>query len=156
MDADDGLSLDAALFDEGEQGEAYNELTPQQFGSNFRDTPVDIVGQGDAVGWIDNGEWLEYTINVEQAGSHTLSFVTSGPNGGRSITASLEQDGSVYEQGSVATPVTSDWGVFVDTAAMTLDLEAGVHNESKAGLGVNPYVYIGMKLHFQTPDRALF
>ncbi|MGK0545712.1 carbohydrate-binding protein [Halomonas cupida] len=126
VDADDGLSLDAVLFDEGEQGEAYNELSPQQFGSNFRDTPVDIVGQGDAVGWIDNGEWLEYTINVEQAGSHTLSFVTSGPNGGRSITASLEKDGSVYEQGSVATPVTSDWGVFVDSAAMTLDLEAGV------------------------------
>lgn len=126
VDADDGLALDAVQFDEGEQGEAFNELSSAQFGSDFRDTPVDIVGQGEAVGWIEDGEWLEYTINVEQAGSHTLSFVTSGPNGGRSITASVEQNGSVYEQGSVDTPVTSDWGVFVDTASMTLDLEAGV------------------------------
>ena len=126
VDADDGLSLDAVNFDEGEQGEAYNELSGAQFGSDFRDTPVDIVGQGDAVGWVQNGEWLEYTINVEQAGSHTLSFVTSNPNNGRSITAAVEQDGVFYDQASGSVPNSGAWGVYVDGPSLTLDLEEGV------------------------------
>ncbi|QPL45858.1 carbohydrate-binding protein [Halomonas sp. A40-4] len=126
VDAEDGLALDAALFDEGEQGEAYNELSAAQLGTGFRDEPVDIVGQGEAIGWVENGEWVEYTINVEQAGSHTLSFVTSNPNNGRTITASVEQDGVTYDQASGSVPNSGTWGNFVDGPSVTLDLEEGI------------------------------
>lgn len=126
VDADAGLSLDAALFDEGSQGEAYNELSSIQLGSNFRETPVDIVGQGGAIGWIDDGEWVEYTINVEQAGSHTLSFVTSNPNNGRSITASVEKDGAVYDEATISTPNSGAWDTYTSSASVNLELEVGV------------------------------
>ncbi|ERL53218.1 carbohydrate-binding protein [Halomonas huangheensis] len=126
VDADTGLELDAALFDEGEQDVAYNELSSDQLGSSFRDTPVDIVGQGEAIGWIEDGEWVEYTINVEQAGTHTLNFVTSNPSNGRSITASVEKGGSVYDEASTATPNSGAWGSYNDSASVDLELEAGV------------------------------
>lgn len=126
VDADAGLELDAVLFDEGEQGESYNELSSSQLGSSFRDTPVDIVGQGEAIGWIEDGEWVEYTINVEQAGSHTLNFVTSNPNNGRSITASVEKNEAVYDQATTVTPNSGAWGTYTDNASVSLELEAGV------------------------------
>ncbi|RUR32511.1 carbohydrate-binding protein [Vreelandella andesensis] len=126
VDADDGLALNAVQFDKGKQGEAYNELSSAQLGTNFRDEPVDIVGQGEAIGWVQNGEWVEYTINVEQAGSHTLSFVTSTPNNGRSITASVEQDGVTYDQASASVPNSGAWGTYVDGPSVTMELEEGV------------------------------
>ncbi|MGP9576061.1 carbohydrate-binding protein [Halomonas sp. AOP42-D2-25] len=127
VDAEEGLALDAAQFDEGGQDVAYNDADAVQIGSDFRpDEGVDIVGQGEAIGWVDEGEWVEYTINVEQAGSHTLSFVTSNPNNGRSITASVEQGGVTYDQASSSVPNSGAWGTYVDGPSVTLDLEEGV------------------------------
>ncbi|MGP8290778.1 carbohydrate-binding protein [Vreelandella zhanjiangensis] len=127
VDANEGLALDAVNYDVGGQGVAYNDADAYQIGTDVRPGDgVDIVGEGEAVGWVDEGEWLEYTINVEQAGSHTLSFVTSSPNGGRTITAAVEQNGGFYEQASGSVPNSGDWGVYVDGPSLTLDLEEGV------------------------------
>ncbi|MGP9633681.1 carbohydrate-binding protein [Halomonas sp. AOP43-A1-21] len=127
VDANDGLTLDAVNYDEGGQGVAYNDADAFQIGTVVRPGDgVDIVGEGEAVGWVDEGEWLEYTINVEQAGNHTLSFVTSSPNDGRTITAAVEQNGGFYEQASGSVPNSGDWGVYVDGPSLTLDLEEGV------------------------------
>ncbi|MDN3523649.1 carbohydrate-binding protein [Halomonas sabkhae] len=127
VDADDGLSLDAVNYDEGGQDVAYNDADAFQIGTDVRPGDgVDIVGEGDAVGWVDEGEWLEYTIDVEQAGTHTLTFSTSSPNNGRTITAAVEQDGGFYEEDSGAVPNTGAWGVYADGPSLTLDLEEGV------------------------------
>lgn len=70
---------------------------------------------------------MEYTIDVEQAGSHTLSFVTSSPNNGRTISAAVEKDGAFYDQsGPASVPNSGAWGTFVDGPSVTLDLEAGI------------------------------
>jgi len=122
----DGLTLDAALFDTGGQGVAYNDADAEQIGSSFREGGVDIVGDGEAIGWVDNGEWVEYTINVNQAGTYNLSFMTSTPEDGRSITASVEQAGSVYSTSSpLAVPNSGSWNNFVATDTLELDLQAG-------------------------------
>ena len=122
----DGLTLDAALFDTGGQGVAYNDADADQLGSSFREGGVDIVGDGEAIGWVDNGEWVEYTINVNQAGTYNLSFMTSTPEDGRSITASVEQGGSVYSTSSpLAVPNSGSWNNFVATDTLELDLQAG-------------------------------
>nr|WP_290984119.1 carbohydrate-binding protein [Halomonas sp.] len=127
VDANEGLTLDAVNYDEGGQGVAYNDADAYQIGTEVRPGDgVDIVGEGEAVGWVDEGEWLEYTINVEQAGSHTLSFVTSSPDDGRTITAAVEQNGGFYAQASGSVPNSGDWGVYVDGPSLTLDLEEGV------------------------------
>ncbi|SHE86800.1 delta endotoxin [Modicisalibacter ilicicola DSM 19980] len=123
---EDGLSLDAVLFDKGGQDVAYNDSSEVQRGDDFREDGVDVVGNGEAIGYVEDGEWVEYTINVEQAGTYSLSFETATPDDGRTITASAEQNGTFYAtSGPLAVPNSGDWGNYVTTQALTLDLQAG-------------------------------
>ncbi len=71
----DGLTLAGAQYDDGGQGVAYNDAAGLQGGTAGGRTGSDVeVTAGGAIGWIDDGEWLEYTIEVQQAGEHTLVF----------------------------------------------------------------------------------
>ena len=61
--------IQAEDYDTGGQGVAYYDDTPGNSGGAFRSDDVDIeptsdTGGGYDVGWIDPGEWLEYTVNV--------------------------------------------------------------------------------------------
>ncbi|SES39254.1 Carbohydrate binding module (family 6) [Tranquillimonas rosea] len=131
VDATDGLVLDAALFDEGGQDVAYNDSSAGQEGNDtFRpDTGVDIVGEGDAVGWIADGEWVEYTIEVEEAGLYDISFLSAMASSGteqRSVEASFAKDGEVYtSSGEVEVGRTANWWTFDSTAPAQVELEAG-------------------------------
>lgn len=65
-------------FDRGGQGVAYNDSTPINEGRRYRlDENVDVArdelaDNNHAVGWTRAGEWLEYTIQVPQAGTYDL------------------------------------------------------------------------------------
>jgi hypothetical protein len=125
---DDGLSLQAGLFDEGGQGVAYNDVDAPN-GSGARGTGVDIVPANGAIGWISDGEWVEYTIAVAEAGSYDLVFQSAlGSATGleRSITATFAANGAVYETATVATPRTGAWTAFQPTEPVSVDLQAGV------------------------------
>jgi len=126
----DGITILAADFDNGGQGVAYNDNTgrqnPQQVSRT--DTDVEVVGSGptSSVGWTRVGEWLEYTINVEEAGTYSFSLLTSTPNNGRTITASFEQGGSVYAtSAAVATPNTGAYNNFTSTQTVQVTLQPG-------------------------------
>jgi hypothetical protein len=61
--------IQAEDYGTGGQGVAYYDDTPGNLGGAFRPDDVDIeptmdAGGGYDVGWIDPGEWLEYTVNV--------------------------------------------------------------------------------------------
>ena len=61
--------IQAEDYDTGGQGVAYYDDTPGNSGGAFRSDDVDIeptsdTGGGYDVGWIDPGEWLEYTVSV--------------------------------------------------------------------------------------------
>ncbi|WP_181707662.1 carbohydrate-binding protein [Chthonobacter rhizosphaerae] len=125
---DDGLTVMATAYDNGGQGVAYNDAAGLQGGTNGgrAGSAVEVTPTG-AVGWVSNGEWLEYTINVEEAGRYLLSFSaaigeTSGPS--RSITATFTNGGSV-ETVTVATPLTGTWTNFQTTPGVAVDLDAG-------------------------------
>ncbi|MHC9038244.1 hypothetical protein ACYTTR_21190, partial [Cobetia marina] len=88
----DGLTLEARLFDNGGQGVAYNDTTQAHQGDGFRsDEAVDISNGSLAIGYVADGEWLEYTLNVETAGTYELNFSASATSDGKSITAAFEQ-----------------------------------------------------------------
>ena len=62
--------IQAEEFDLGGQGVAYNDTSFGNTGGQFRlledvdiGTCIDIDG-GYSIGWMDAGEWLEYTVNV--------------------------------------------------------------------------------------------
>lgn len=51
---------------------------------------------GLSVGWIDPGDWMQYIVDVKQAGDYTISYyVASGYEGGGSLTL-LSRKGSVF------------------------------------------------------------
>ena len=123
----DGLTLMANLFDEGGQGVAYNDDGTKSGDQSVRPgTTVDISNGTGAIGYTNAGEWIEYTINVAQAGEHTLTFNSSSPSNGRTLTASFEKDGSFYETVTAQVPNTGSYTSYADTQAVTVTLQAGV------------------------------
>ncbi len=61
--------VQAENYDTGGEGVAYYDTTAGNSGNQYRSDDVDIesttdTGGGYDVGWIANGEWLEYTVNV--------------------------------------------------------------------------------------------
>lgn len=68
--------VEAEDFDEGEAGTVYSDTTPANQGGAYRDTEVDIQtrnGGGYNVGWTEAGEFLAYTVNVDQSGYYQLT-----------------------------------------------------------------------------------
>jgi hypothetical protein len=123
-----GLTLDAALFDEGTSYLTYEDSSETQMGTNFREGGVDIQGNGDAIGWIENGEWVEYTLEIDQAGVYDLSFLSAlGAQTGsaRSITATFDNGAGVYEVATIGVDYTGGWSTFAATESQNVALEAG-------------------------------
>ncbi|CAM9850330.1 unnamed protein product, partial [Laminaria digitata] len=65
--------IEAEKFDMGGQGVAYSDSTDGNSGKAFRtDEDVDIQkvqGGGFSIGWITAGEYLRYTVDVEEDGT---------------------------------------------------------------------------------------
>ncbi len=103
--------IGAEDFDNGGQGVAYSDTTAGNAGGQYRPTDVDVsattdTGGGFAVGWVVAGEWLEYTVNVDSAGSYTIEVrVSSNGAGG---TFHIEFDG-VDRTGPMTIPDTGGW-----------------------------------------------
>src|SRR6185503_19965574 len=73
------VTIQTENFDNGGEGVAYHDLDSTNRGGKFRTTGVDIesttdLGGGYDVGYVKRGEWLEYTIDVQQAGTYDLTF----------------------------------------------------------------------------------
>lgn len=119
--------LEAENFDLGYPGEAYHDCDPGNSGSFYRtDVDVDIqpCAEGGAnIGWLCQGEWLEYTVDVSHAGTYDLAVrVASNTTGG---TIRFEIDG-VPVSGVLTVPVTGGWQNWT-TITGTADLPAGEH-----------------------------
>ena len=107
--------LEAENFDKGGEGVTYHDNDAEDHGgTNYRsgaDMGVDIVtgNGGYALGWTNGGEWIEYTVNVIEAGKYTLEAIVSngtGDTGGFSI--SLVGDvGKLTKLADVSVPSTA-------------------------------------------------
>ena len=70
-------------YDYGGVGVAYHDVTSGNTGPGPRSNEsvdTEYSGSGAVVGWIDAGEWLEYTIKVPLAGTYYFSMLTSSAN----------------------------------------------------------------------------
>jgi len=96
------LVLQAENFDTGGEGVAYHELSTTNIGGQYRtNEAVEIEVTSDTGGGYDvtgtaTGEWLEYTIWVQQPGYYNLSLRYSAPTNG----AAVQFSGNGYNESS--------------------------------------------------------
>ena len=65
-------TLEAEDYATGGEGVGYHDATPTNQGGAYRNDAVDIeaISGGYAVGYVRDGEWLRYTVNVASAGKY--------------------------------------------------------------------------------------
>lgn len=128
-------TIEAGKYDifEGGKGQniAYLDLSPGNAGDFRKDEAVDaafFAAEGATVGWIEAGEWVEYTVNVAQSGLYSFAFrYSSGnPNGGGPFR--LELDGQPVS-GNITVPSTSPtlWTVWATKTVADIPLTEGKH-----------------------------
>ncbi|MES2733494.1 MAG: carbohydrate-binding protein [Bacteroidota bacterium] len=121
-------TVEAENFDNGGESIAYHDSEEaNQGGVGSRlgpDVFTCVSSEGtNALGWINNGEWMEYTVNAASAGSFNINArVASVFNTG---VFHLEWDG-VNISGNIAVPNTGDWQTW-QSVTKTVTLTAGQH-----------------------------
>lgn len=108
-------------------GIAYQDLSANNQG-NFRlNEFVDAQShptEGDVVGWISTGEWLEYTVDVQQPGFYTLQFRYACGNAAGGGPLRLESDGQVVAANITVTN-TGNWNVWGNKTVSNIPLKGG-------------------------------
>jgi endoglucanase len=80
-------------------------------------------GGGDNIGYVDDGDWLTYNVNMPQAGDVTVSYRVASDGAGGVIR--LEQGGGDVSYGTVTVPNTGGWQTW-QNVSHTVSLPAGV------------------------------
>ena len=113
-------------YDIGGSGKAYLDKDDDNKGGEYRDDAVDIVKADDgyAVGYTQEGEWLEYTVKIDQAKEYDLSI--------RYATSSENTDIKLYVDdktvlANVSFPQGADWDTYTVLEAGKVQLDAGEH-----------------------------
>ncbi|GGK56547.1 carbohydrate-binding protein [Rufibacter glacialis] len=96
------------------QAEAYDAMSGVQ-----RETTGDMGG-GQNLSYIDNGDWMDYRVNVTSAGAYSLALRVASPGGGSVEVRS--SSGAVLT--TVSVPMTGGWHIYT-TVQTTVSLPAG-------------------------------
>jgi Carbohydrate binding module (family 6) len=122
--------IEAENYDEGDAEKAYHDSDEENLGADYRGkTQVDIEERKDAsngygVGWTRKGEWLVYSIQVNEAGRYRLSApVASNKKGGTFHLEIADKDIS----GPIDVPDTGSWQKLRVITKEEIMLPAGAH-----------------------------
>ena len=123
--------IEAENYDQGGEGLAYHEANTNgnEGGATLRNDEVDIeptqdVDGGYNVGYILQGEWLEYTVNVTTAGVYNLDLRMAADGAGKLM--HVEVDG-VNVSGPVNVPNTGGWQIWQTVTVPGIALSEGEH-----------------------------
>jgi len=123
-------TIQAEDFDLGGEGIAYHDTTSTNIGGSYRTSEgVDIKTAVDAGGGyrlsdVVIGEWVEYTINVAQAGNYDLGFRVANPDPGAKFHAEID---GANVTGSLNVPDTNGYSTFATVSKSAVALTAGTH-----------------------------
>ena len=117
--------IEAEDYDLGGENVAYHDTTPGNAGGAYRSEDVDIETAGGItnVGWIRDGEWLLYTLDVQEAGRYTMTARAASPNSGRSATVSVNADPAYTH--TLNLPNTGSFSRFTTVVVDDVTLPAG-------------------------------
>jgi hypothetical protein len=121
-------TVQAANYDTGGQGVAYNVTSVNGTANSYRSDGVDLevcsdTGCGYDIGWTATGQWFKYTVNVASAGTYAVSLRLAAPS---AVTDALHIANSAGTSltGPVAAPATGGWQDWT-TVTTSVTLPAG-------------------------------
>jgi len=122
-------TIEAERFNDGGAEVAYHDLTTGNSGTVFRATDVDLetssdTGGGYDVGWVDAGEWLNYTVNVTTSATYTLGVRVASIGAGGTFHVEVDH---VDRTGAMAVPNTGGWQNWTTLTVNGISLTAGNH-----------------------------
>ena len=111
--------------------------TTNEGGAYRTDTGVDIksITNGNAVGWMTAGEWLEYTVYVETEGDYDVTIRSGAVGTGR--TFKISQCNTTLIE-SFQVPNVSTWGEFKTYSAGKVRLKPG-YQKIRVTVGTTDY-----------------
>ena len=118
--------LEIENYDVGGSGKAYFDKDDENKGGEYREDAVDIVKAQDgyAIGYTQEGEWVEYTVQVTNTAVYKLSarVATASEYAGFKlyIDGDALSDDVIVEQGD-------DWETYREIDVGTFDLASGEH-----------------------------
>ena len=145
-------TVQAANYDTGGQGVAYNVNSINGTANSYRSDGVDLeactdTGCGYDVGWTSSGQWFRYTVNVASAGTYAVSLRLASPNGVSDGLHIADTSGANLS-GNINVPATGGWQAWTTVTAnvtlpagtqtLVLDQDNGgwnVHDMAFASLG---------------------
>ncbi|HEY4018140.1 MAG TPA: glycoside hydrolase family 3 C-terminal domain-containing protein [Pseudonocardiaceae bacterium] len=126
--------VQAANYDTGGQGSAYNVASVNGSANSYRADGVDLEATADTqgtgaaggaydLGWTAVGQWFNYTVNVATAGTYSVAFRLASPYG---ITDALHiaNSSGANLSGAVAVPNTGGYQTWT-TVTANVTLPAG-------------------------------
>ncbi len=123
----DGMRIEAESFDLGGQDVAYYDLDSSNLGNQYRlDEGVDLemttdAGGGYHVGWVEDGEWLEYTTKVTKGTYNIKVRVASEISDPGSLQVKLDDE----LLGTVDVTGTGGWQNWQTVTIEGVELTAG-------------------------------
>ena len=111
----------------GSGNSSYSDKDSENKGGAYRKDGVDIEKGGDnyAVGYTEEGEWLEYTVNVEHDGVYGVGV--NYASGSESSGFSLLLDDKELIPARTLPKTGEDWSVYEDVELGSVKLDAGKH-----------------------------
>jgi beta-glucanase (GH16 family) len=119
--------IEAENYDAGGEGIAYHDQDASNNGGQYRPgegvdlEPCSDAGGGYNAGWLNVGEWIEYTIHVPVAGDYTLDARVASQSAGGALHFTFN---GVDKTGEMTVPVTGGWQNWTTITTM-VSLTAG-------------------------------
>jgi len=119
-------TVEAENYDVGGQNQSYYDSETANQGAVYRQDGVDIVAvtNGYAVGYTVAGEWLEYTVNVAEAGA--LNYEATVASGADGSSIRLFLDGKAITD-TIKVTNGGDWTTYSKAVGKTTAVTAGSH-----------------------------
>ncbi len=117
-------TIEAQNFDTAGEGLSFHDTTAGNSGGALRNTAVDLEPSGDGgynVGWLDPGEWMNYSVSVPTSGRYTVQLRVASPSGGGAMHVGFNGS-NVWSV--VTVPATGGWQNWT-TVSLPVSLNAG-------------------------------
>lgn len=125
-------TIQAEYYDKGGESAAYHDNDSQNQGdANYRSSEgVDIVNGngGKALGYTSTGEWVEYTIDVQEAGNYSFKATVSSGVNNSGFSINLNKNGKITKLADIRVPQTgnNNWDTYTTVeGTLSEPLEAG-------------------------------